>query len=1164
MRLGVVWLRRVGYLVLGLLIMVCLSLYWLLGTSSGTRFAADQVTQRVAGLQIAEVKGSFLDGLILSGIHYETVALDLHVALIAAKVDPSILWNFRRLGIDRFKAQDVVLTLPSSEPAAGPADIVIPAIEPLSLPLRVDVNEFRLINVIIKSAETEETGSTVIDEVVLRGSLDDGQIELAEARVQQARWLIEGVGSIAINEALPAALEISWAMSSDEGSAPAGTLRLNGDRARYRVAHDLRSPYVVETRGHVDVPVGEPVTISLESATDRVELRSGDGPLWLERPTVTVNGRYGDWTAMLESGVGGDKRVEGELSARVAGVFLSPTLGLANLNLDRGGEVSVNGTPEGVDRFNGEVVLEALPLALISPVADGDLNGRYVVVIDTTNGLQATADIVETSGSISGQTISADGALAYRQDIIDFESLIFEVGDNTATLNGRLDLTGNLSLVVSIDAPELGGLIDELSGTLKADGTVNGTIQQPIISARIEPSSIAYGDYRMDGLDATVAWSRERGDIELTANQLMIGERTIERLTLSSGGSMRDHRVAFSARLDDTLAVTTSLAGDYDQSRWQGTVKTLSASSIAFSEELSPVALESSVALNVAAEKIRVAPFCLVADDALSLCGEGNWEDGRLSSRAEINLPNVGVFAKLLLPSWAISGGISGSFELDGAIDTLSGEGRLSVPELTVMRTNASTGTEQQKTVVVAPIESSFVLSDGALSVRGKADIDQAANVNVDLAFDNWLAPASPIAGTVTINSQQLDGLNGLHEAFVFDGGMTNVDITVSGTRSSPQLNSSARVTDLNMTLLPLGVTLQDMTISADANSSDRVTTTVNGRSGDGDFSLDAVVLLTEESGPQLTGKLSADRFRFIDLPDMQGVASLGLALNANPQGYTLNGNVTVDEASVTVRELPASAVRVSSDSRVYDEAGELVVTRDSGALSGALDLSIRLSDQVQLAGFGLRTALSGDLALTQEAGAAPTGVGTMTLTDATYAAYGQKLDVSRGRLIFNGPLDEPRLDVRALREVDDYTVGIDVTGTPTALQSSLFSNPSLPDAEAFSLLLTGRNLGATSAGDGAGLADAALTLGLRQALGVTDGIREAVGLDSLTIAGSGRNGRLLAGKSLSSNLYLQYAYGVFDQVSSVLLRLKINERLSLESSSGETQSVDLIYSVGR
>ncbi|MEM7610992.1 MAG: translocation/assembly module TamB domain-containing protein, partial [Pseudomonadota bacterium] len=99
---------------------------------------------------------------------------------------------------------------------------------------------------------------------------------------------------------------------------------------------------------------------------------------------------------------------------------------------------------------------------------------------------------------------------------------------------------------------------------------------------------------------------------------------------------------------------------------------------------------------------------------------------------------------------------------------------------------------------------------------------------------------------------------------------------------------------------------------------------------------------------------------------------------------------------------------------------------------------------------------------------------------------------------------------------------------------------------------------------EGNALADAALLLGVRQAIGVSGAIRDSVGLDTLTLSGTGRDGRLLAGKQLSPNLYLQYAYGVFDQLSTVLVRLKLNDRLSLESTSGADQSIDLIYSVGR
>ena len=102
-----------------------------------------------------------------------------------------------------------------------------------------------------------------------------------------------------------------------------------------------------------------------------------------------------------------------------------------------------------------------------------------------------------------------------------------------------------------------------------------------------------------------------------------------------------------------------------------------------------------------------------------------------------------------------------------------------------------------------------------------------------------------------------------------------------------------------------------------------------------------------------------------------------------------------------------------------------------------------------------------------------------------------------------------------------------------------------------------------TESDDGVSLADAAITLGLKRAFGVSDTIRSSVGLDEWSGDGSGSDGRIVAGKQLSKRIYLHFAYGVFDQLSNVLLRFQINDRLALESVSGEEQAFDLIYQVG-
>ena len=77
----------------------------------------------------------------------------------------------------------------------------------------------------------------------------------------------------------------------------------------------------------------------------------------------------------------------------------------------------------------------------------------------------------------------------------------------------------------------------------------------------------------------------------------------------------------------------------------------------------------------------------------------------------------------------------------------------------------------------------------------------------------------------------------------------------------------------------------------------------------------------------------------------------------------------------------------------------------------------------------------------------------------------------------------------------------------------------------------------------------------------------DRLGLDDVKIE-SGNNGlsdsSLLLGKYLNPDLYLGYSQSLFSPEGAVLLRLKLNRRLELESRSGTEQSVDLFYKIER
>ena len=219
------------------------------------------------------------------------------------------------------------------------------------------------------------------------------------------------------------------------------------------------------------------------------------------------------------------------------------------------------------------------------------------------------------------------------------------------------------------------------------------------------------------------------------------------------------------------------------------------------------------------------------------------------------------------------------------------------------------------------------------------------------------------------------------------------------------------------------------------------------------------------------------------------------------------------------------------------------------------------IGDDVRFIGFGLDARFEGRLQIASAPRKAPLGEGVIELKDATYKAYGQDLDVERGRLLFAGPMDNPGLDIRAVRTAGDVKAGIEVTGTVSRPSARVFSEPSLPDAEAFAYLLTGRPLAGASSSEGSMLGSAALALGLENADILTKNVGRELGLDEVGISGDGDSAGLVLGKYLTPDIFVSYVMGLFDSEDAIKVNYRLTDRISVEGLSGsDKQAVDLLY----
>ncbi len=256
----------------------------------------------------------------------------------------------------------------------------------------------------------------------------------------------------------------------------------------------------------------------------------------------------------------------------------------------------------------------------------------------------------------------------------------------------------------------------------------------------------------------------------------------------------------------------------------------------------------------------------------------------------------------------------------------------------------------------------------------------------------------------------------------------------------------------------------------------------------------------------------------------------------------------------------------------------DVVIVRDDAELSAAVlqthaRIKIELGDDVNFAGYGLTGKLRGGVNIVQEPSKAPLATGEITISDGVYAIYGRKLDISTGRLIFaGGAIDNPGIDARAVRNIDDVTVTASLRGTLRQPEFSLTSEPVMSDTDMLSYLVLGRPANQISGGDATLLLNAASTLLPKGgAIGVTDRIKSTFGLETLAVESrqdaeqETRETSLVLGKYLTPRLYIAYAAGVANTLNVFRVRYELSKRWLLQTeSSSQGSGGDILFKIER
>jgi len=525
-----------------------------------------------------------------------------------------------------------------------------------------------------------------------------------------------------------------------------------------------------------------------------------------------------------------------------------------------------------------------------------------------------------------------------------------------------------------------------------------------------------------------------------------------------------------------------------------------------------------------------------------------------INASLEFTDTDIGPYLGLILPGLAgISGRATGTIKLSGPLqepDQVTAVANLSKLEIggPIAERQSYTIANQGNVVITASPTSvalervAFTGEGTSITLEGAIARDPAAKSSLRLDGDLDLRFLSSFTPTI------------------FTTGVAQVRASVVGPLDAPQLLGVVNLKDIGVRIVnvPLSMAHGSGQIRFTADQA-LVENFAASTPGGGTLSV--------QGGAALSG-LAPDRWRLeitlsqvgVEYPrDTQTVADATLALQGNRRAQVLSGNAEVRRAAytrnLTLEELITTGGPFSPG---FLEAGP----GGSGGPSGlptALDVRVtadntlivkdNLADAVGSAYLNIRGSLD-----------EPAVSGRILLSRGTLEFRNGRFDLTRGVVTLpGGRRNEPVLDFQSEADITGYHITANFNGPLSKLQTTLRSDPELPETDIVSLVLTGNVSGdRTTVGavtqTGLGLAQSILSASLSEQL--EKGTQRLFGLSRFSIdpllvgRGSDPTARITVGQRITKDLTVTYSQNLtsgpagLDRV--VLVEYRLSNRFSV------------------
>jgi translocation and assembly module TamB len=856
----------------------------------------------------------------------------------------------------------------------------------------------------------------------------------------------------------------------------------------------------------------------------------------------------------------------------------------------------------GDEAFNVEGRAEHFDPSAFVKTSAGDLNFAFTAKGTMAKGVSGQARVTFAPSRYAGLAASGHVFVSGDARRVAASDVRLALGDARIEAHGSFGRPGD-AMDLALHAPDLAALAKPfglaLAGKVDAQGRLTGTFAAPAGqlaltgSNLVLPSNVRLAQAKLDAQAG--ADPQSRIDVAFSAQGVAFGKENppppfARSVTASLQGTRAAHTLRVDAQMTQESRLELALRGGLDPGArlaWNGKVESLALGGPGSFSLVAPVALSASP------QRVELGDATLRGDWGEARLRVTRWTPTTLDVQGDTPGVEIRTLARslrlgtvprsnlMVAGSWNVHAAenFNGSVEFH----RLSGDVRVGNPVLALGLTRLDVKAEVANGRARAALD-----IEGERIGRVHGD-GAAVLVRTDKGWG--LAPQAPVAARVSAEVPDVSTFAAWMGPEANLHGRIAANVTVSGTGAAPHLAGDLRATDLAMREPQTGFEMErgEIALRLDGRSIsiERLSAQAPWHAPQGaikripDAANHAPGTLEASGSLDLDSRQGAIRIRVAQLPVTQTpsrfVAISGTArLAATKQGVLVEGDLKADAGWVGALESAPPSV---SDDVVVVRAAEPQEKPQSGFAGERVTLDVRfdLGDRVYFEGRGLDTRLGGDIRVTGEPQALR-ATGAVRTVGGTYNGYGQKLTIERGVLQFSGPIENPQLNVRAVRKGLPVEAGVEVTGTVAHPRVRLVSTPDVPEPEKLSWLVLGRPPSDLTAGDASLLVQAASSM-----LGKTPGedFAQKLGFDEVKVGRASTNsvlgvlpestvaGRIgsasaaesvTVGRSLTRDLHLSYEQELGAAEGTLKLAWKLTRRFELLAREGYLPGLDAVY----